>query len=188
MQDIVDKRTAQLRPGGAGVARATMQEDLAARSPHIHWPGDFRPENAHLFSHNELFIEAPVAKIWNHLVDAELWPGWYPNCASVRLLDGADRLGPEVRWRWKTFGLALESRVNEYVAQSRLAWYGYSPGFEPVFYQAWLLQPEGAGCVVVTEDAGFGMVASGLREADEGLLHRGHALWLATLKWKAEGR
>ena len=34
----------------------------------------------------------------------------------------------------------------------------------------------------------FGPGAAAFHEADEGRMHRGHALWLATLKWVSEGR
>jgi hypothetical protein len=45
-------------------------------------------------------------------------------------------------FRWTTFGLAIESKVDEYVLNQRL----------------------------------------------ETLMHRGHDLWLATLKWVAEAK
>ena len=36
--------------------------------------------------------------------------------------------------------------------------------------------------------AGVGPGAAAFRKADEGRMHRGHEMWLATLKWVAEGR
>jgi uncharacterized protein YndB with AHSA1/START domain len=164
-----------------------MKDDLAARNLDIHWPADFIPEAADLFSHNEIFVNASCEKVWNYVVDAQLWPTWYPNSNDIQLLDGAKRLGPDVRWRWTTFGVAIESQVKEYVQDSRLGWYGYSPGSAPAFYHTWLLQPCNGGCLVVMDEAGFGIAAVQLREADEGLMHRGHDLWLATLRWMSEG-
>lgn len=89
-----------------------MKTDLTARSLDIHWPAEFRPDTADLFSHNELLIEAPCEKVWNHIIDATNWPHWYPNSKDVQLLNGAKVLGPDVRWRWTTFGLAIESHVH----------------------------------------------------------------------------
>jgi len=43
-------------------------------------------------------------------------------------------------------------------------------------------------CHVVMDEAGVGKDAAGLRKSDETLMHRGHDLWLATLKWVAEAR
>ena len=51
-----------------------MKTDLRARSLDIHWPSEFRPDGADLFSHNELLIDAPCEKVWNHIIDASNWP------------------------------------------------------------------------------------------------------------------
>jgi hypothetical protein len=40
----------------------------------------------------------------------------------------------------------------------------------------------------VTDEVGNGPDAASLRKNDEGLLHRGHDLWLATLRWVAENK
>jgi hypothetical protein len=128
-------------------ATEIVMMDLSARSHDVHWPAQFRPEAAALFSHNELLIAAPCERVWKHIVD---------------------------------------SHVHEYTLNSRLGWYGYAPGTAPAFYHTWLLQPRASGCLVITEEAGLGKDAAQLRKADEGLLHRGHDLWLATLKWVSE--
>ena len=164
-----------------------MANDLVVRSHDIHWPSGFDPEAADLFAHNELLIRASCETVWNHIVDAKRWPHWYPNSKDVLLLDDAKTLGPNVRWRWTTFGLSVESQANEYVRNSRLSWYGYRPDAEPTFYHTWLLQPLGHGCLVVMEEVGIGKAVAQFREADEGRMHRGHDLWLAALKWVSEG-
>ena len=151
------------------------------------WPDRFSPSTADLFSHNELLIEASCETVWQRIVDARKWPQWYPNSEEVLLLDGATVLGPDVRWRWTTFGLAIESRVHEYVPYARLGWYGYAPGAAPAFYHTWWLQPRAGGCLVTMEEVGLGKDAENLRATDEGRMHRGHDLWLAALKWMSEG-
>ena len=40
---------------------------------------------------------------------------------------------------------------------------------------------------MVTDEVGKGKDAGHLRETDESLMHRGHDLWLATLRWVSEG-
>jgi hypothetical protein len=165
----------------------TMKQDLAMRSREIHWPEGFNPATADLFSHNELLIHASCEKIWGHIVDARKWPQWYPNSNGVELPEGAKVLGDGTTWRWSTFGLSIESRVQEYVPHTRLGWYGYAPGTKPSFYHTWYLAPQGTSCLVITDEVGVGKDAAHLRETDESLLHRGHDLWLATLKWVSEG-
>jgi uncharacterized protein YndB with AHSA1/START domain len=144
---------------------------------------------ADLFAHNELVINATCERVWRHITEAAKWPEWYPNSKDVRILGNGDSVLKEgTIFQWTTFGLAIESRVHEFVPHSRLGWYGYAPGTEPTFYHTWYLAPKGDGFHVVTDEAGKGPGAVHLRETDEGLMHRGHALWLATLKWVSEGK
>jgi len=145
------------------------------------------PAKADLFAHNELVIHAPCERVWQHIIDATKWPEWYPNAKAVQVMNGTV-LGQGSVFRWTTFGLAIESKVNEFVPYTRIGWYGYAPGTEPTFYHTWFLTETGDGCSVVTDEVGIGKDAAHLRETDEGLMHRGHDLWLATLKWMSEGR
>ena len=144
----------------------TMQDDLAQRAPEIHWPVGFDPAKADLFSHNEFLISAPCERVWQHIVGTV--------------------------FRWTTFGRPLESQVNEFAPYTRIGWCGYAVGTTPStansFYHTWFLTPEGDVCRVVRDEVGMGQDAAHLRQTDESLMHRGHGLWLATLKWMAEGR
>jgi uncharacterized protein YndB with AHSA1/START domain len=171
-----------------GYKAISMKDDLANRSPDIHWPAGFEPEKADLFAHNALTINASCERIWKHVTEASRWPTWYPNSLDVAIQDGVPRLQEGTVFRWTTFGLNIESKVHEYVLNQRLGWYGYAPGAEPTFYHSWYLQPEGTMCHVVMDEAGVGKDAAGLRKSDETLMHRGHDLWLATLKWVAEAK
>jgi polyketide cyclase/dehydrase/lipid transport protein len=167
----------------------TMKDDLANRSPDIHWPEGFTPTAADLFSHNELAISASCERVWKHIIEANKWPEWYPNAKDVRILGGGGSvLKADSVFFWTTFGLKLESRINEFVPFSRIGWFGYSPGTTPNFYHTWYLTPEGEGCRVVTDEVGMGEGAVRFRQTDEGAMHRGHDLWLATLKWVSEGK
>jgi hypothetical protein len=59
--------------------------------------------------------------------------------------------------------------MNEYVPNQRLGWYGYAPGAHPSFYHSWYLEPKGALCHVVMDEAGIGKDAS-LNKDDGNLL------------------
>src|ERR1700678_1151592 len=174
---------------GACSVTTSMQSDLANRDRDIHWPSGFEPETADLFAHNEIVIDAPCERIWKYITAAGDWPQWYPNSKDVHIVSNADGvLGPDTIFRWTTFGMTIESKVYECVPFSRLGWYGYAPGAQPAFYHTWHLEPQGDACHVVTDEAGIGPGAAQLRESDESLMHRGHNLWLATLKWVAESK
>ncbi|RDS84151.1 SRPBCC family protein [Dyella psychrodurans] len=165
----------------------SMEQDLENRSHDIHWPTGFEPEKADLFSHNELVINASCERVWKHIIDANKWPDWYPNSKHVRIFGSSPSLAQGTVFRWTTFGLPLESKVNEYVPYTRIGWYGYAPGAKPTFYHTWYLTSAGDACDVVMDEVGKGADAAHLRETDESLMHRGHDLWLATLKWVSEG-
>ncbi len=171
----------------AGTSMLTIQQDLAHREKDIHWPAGFDPSQADLFSHNALVINASCELVWGHIVDAAKWPQWYPNSRDVRVADG-DILKEGAIFSWSTFGLPLESKVNEFVPYARIGWYGYAPGAAPSFYHTWYLKPQDGGCLVTTDEVGKGKNAAQLRDSDESLMHRGHDLWLATLKWVSEGK
>jgi uncharacterized protein YndB with AHSA1/START domain len=166
----------------------TMKEDLANRATAIHWPDGFDPAAADLFSHNTLPIDASCERVWKHIVEATKWPEWYPNSKDVHIVDGPPTLAAGSVFRWTTFGLPLESRINEFVPFTRIGWFGYAPGASPTFYHTWYLQARADGCLVVTDEVGKGKDAKHLREIDEGLMHRGHDLWLATLRWISESK
>ena len=84
--------------------------------------------------------------------------------------------------------MPLESKVNELVPHTRIGWHGYAPGTAPSFYHTWYLKPQAGACLVVTDEIGKGKDAAHLRDTDKSLMHRGHDLWLATLKWVSEGK
>lgn len=67
---------------------------------------------------NEIAIAAPVSAVWGWLIHAAAWPDWYPNSSAVRIESG--KLWE--RFTWRTFGVAVRSRVREFVAEERIAW------------------------------------------------------------------
>jgi uncharacterized protein YndB with AHSA1/START domain len=165
----------------------TMKNDQTNRSHDIHWPAGFDPEKADLFSHNQLVINAPCERVWTLIIEAPKWPEWYPNSSHVQISEGGTTLKEGTIFHWTTFGLQLESRVNEFVPDTRIGWFGYAPGTAPTFYHTWYLTPiDDTTCNVIMEEVGNGPAAANMRKTDEGGMHRGHDLWLATLKWMAE--
>lgn len=161
----------------------TPAQDFVRRSPDIHWPAGRGPDQADLFAHNYIDIEAPCARVWPVLIAAGNWPQWYPNASQVQVDGGTLRDG--VHFTWTTFGLAVESRVAEFVPFSRLSWTGHADGVDA--YHSWLLTDEEAGCHVVTDEAVRGEGAKTWAAANPRAMHRGHQMWLETLKWKVEG-
>jgi hypothetical protein len=50
-------------------------------------PGGLEPEQADLFAHNEIDIQAGCEIAFSNLVDAEAWPSWYSNSKDVKFLN-----------------------------------------------------------------------------------------------------
>jgi len=159
--------------------------DLAMRSPEIHWPPGHSPAEADLFAHNELLINAPCATVWQHIVAAPDWPQWYPNAHDVRILGGGGgALRRGTSFAWNTFDLEVESKVDEFVPKARIGWFGKHVGLDA--YHTWLLSPAPHGCQVVTEEVVKGPMAVAMRKSDPDAMHKGHDLWLGTLKKVSE--
>jgi len=167
-----------------GTSIMTMKQDLADREKDIHWPEGFDPSQADLFSHNALLINASCERIWSHIIDATKWPQWYPNSKDV---GHRRRQCPEGRDRLSLVNLQSAGREHGQRIRALHA-HRLAPGAAPTFYHTWYLKPQGDACLVVTDEVGKGKDAAHLRETDEILMHRGHDLWLATLKWMAESK
>jgi hypothetical protein len=95
--------------------------------------------------------------VWPWLVRAELWPRWYPDFANVVIEGGGPDLKPGSRFRWKAFGVTLNSKVEEFVEFERIAWSARSTGIDA--YHAWLIERHPSGCHVLTEETQNGWVA-----------------------------
>jgi hypothetical protein len=121
--------------GVASPTAGTMRDDFAYRSPDIHWPAGFEPATADLLSHNELVIGASCERVWQHIVNAAKWPQWNPNAKDVQMTGDTSALAAGAVFRWTTFGLAIESRINEFVPHTRIGWYGSEPGTAPLLSQ-----------------------------------------------------
>src|ERR1700744_2778216 len=159
----------------------TFNGDGAQRSNNIHWPDGFHPEQADLFAHNEIVVHASCEKVFANLVDAQEWPSWYPNSHNVKLLNSPDgKLHGGTRFSWDTFGVHIESQVQEFVSNSRLGGFGNGTGMHA--YHTFLLIGTGEGCRIVTEEVVKGPGAVEFRQNLPSAMHEGHDLWLQTLK------
>jgi len=163
----------------------TFNGDGAQRFKDIHWPDGFHPEQADLFAHNEIIVHASCEKVFSDIVDAQVWPSWYPNSHNVKVLNSPDgKLHEGAGLSWDTFGVHIESRVHEFVPNSRIGWFGNGTGINA--YHTFLLLKTHEGCHIVTEEVVKGPGAVEFREKQPNAMHEGHDLWLQTLKQRSE--
>jgi hypothetical protein len=71
----------------AGTARTAspddiVVQDLAHRSPEIHWPADFAPPAVDTFSHNEVLVQARWDQVWHVLLNASRLADLVPKFAQ----------------------------------------------------------------------------------------------------------
>ncbi len=160
---------------------STEAQTHAPSASHIVWPEPYRPERSAIFVHNEIVISAEPAAIWRVLARAEEWPEWYPNSADIHFLSHA---GPDLRdrsrFRWKTFGVRITSKVLEFEPERRIAWDAHGIGLRG--YHSWLLTPlDGGRTLVVTEETQNGWLARLANSLFPARMERMHQLWLEEL-------
>lgn len=132
---------------------------------------------------NELEMPAPAESVWAWLIRAKLWPTWYANSQNVMIEGGASDLAPGMRFRWRTFGVTLNSKVEEFVSGERLAWSALSAGISA--YHVWLIERRPQGCYVLTEETQNGLMARMSSALRPNNMSKYHQLWLEQLMAKA---
>jgi uncharacterized protein YndB with AHSA1/START domain len=154
----------------------------------ISWPERYAPGKTAVHVRNEMDMSGVSPEVvWAWLVRAKLWPTWYVNSRDVQIFgdgDGQD-LRAGSRFRWKTFGASLQSVVEEFVPNERLAWSARGTGID--VYHAWLIEKRPAGCYVLTEENQNGFLARVSSALRPGNMRRQHQVWLEALSEKAKG-
>ena len=173
--------------GGHAVAsELSVKDDLAHRDTTIHWPKEFDPRVATVFSHNELLIDADCHRVWTRFIDVTRWPEWFVLVKEVTIDAPSGPLASGTVLRLKIFGSPITSRIDEFVPESRLSW--IPKGLEeskPAHYHTWHFIPEAGSCRVVTEETGIGPNDTKAPEQGSRLMRHAHELWLASLRWRA---
>jgi uncharacterized protein YndB with AHSA1/START domain len=152
----------------------------------VRWPDHFAPANAPVHVRNELEIPASAEHVWAWLIRAKLWPTWYSNSTNVQFFKGTEPdLEAGTRFRWKTFGVTIESEVKEFLPKERIAWDAHSFGVDA--YHAWVLRETPQGCYVLTEETQHGSLAKLQKRVMPNRMYQYHQVWLEALGAKASG-
>lgn len=151
----------------------------------IIWPAGYSPAESPVHVVNSIDIAAPPSAVWTHLVRAAEWPVWYANASKVAITGDDRDLSAGARFRWRTFGVGLETDVLEWVENERIAWLATSFGIKA--YHAWLIAPIDGGCRVITEETQHGFVARAGSILFPRRMYDWHQKWLEGLKARSEG-
>jgi hypothetical protein len=153
--------------------------------PTIRWPERFLPDRAPVHVVNAITINASPEAVWTVLIRAADWSSYYGNASKVAIEDGGPDLFEEARFTWRTFGVDLQTQVQEFEPFERIAWLATAPMIEA--YHAWLIVPADGGCRVITEETQRGLAALAGRLLFPGRMERQHQLWLEGLARMARG-
>ena len=149
----------------------------------IRWPENYSPDRTKVHVRNQLEMPVPSEAVWAWLIRAELWPTWYNNSRQVVIEGRAHDLGPGLSFKWTTFGVKLESKVEEFVPGERLAWSAHATGIDA--YHAWLIEKRPSGCYVITEENQNGWLATLSNTLRPQNMGKQHQNWLENLQRKA---
>jgi len=134
-----------------------------------------------VYVRNELDMEAAPDVVWAWLIRAQLWPTWYSNSSRVVFIEGpSPDLTAHTRFRWKTFGISLESRVREFLPCERIAWDARGLGVDA--YHAWVISSTSRGSHVITEETQHGWLARLGDFLMPRRMGKYHQLWLEQLR------
>ena len=150
----------------------------------INYPDEFDPKRASVFVRNELEMTVAPEAVWAWLVRADLWSTWYPNAADMSIEGGTgSELSNGTRFRWRTFGVTIDSTVREFVPFERIAWDGHALGVH--VYHAWLIEKRDTGCRVLTEETQNGVLTRLGHLLTPQRMSKFHQIWLEQLHRQA---
>lgn len=151
----------------------------------IFWPPDYNPSACPIHVRNTLEMPSSPETVWAWLIRAQYWPKWYPNSDDVVFLNGnPPDLALGTCFRWRTFGVTIESTVKEFIPFERLAWGAHGAGLDA--YHAWLIQKTADGCFVDTEEVQHGSLARLSRALRPRHMEEKHQLWIESLRDRAK--
>ncbi|RZF23726.1 SRPBCC domain-containing protein [Paraburkholderia sp. UYCP14C] len=156
---------------------------------HIIWPEGYVPGFSDNFASNEMIVAGlSVADVWPQLDDTGAWPTYYSNASDIRFHDRTGpRLSAGARFRFTTFGFAVEAKVTEYVPPvdgqpARVAWHGWVEGDADArldVHHAWLLEDlPGNRVRILTQETQNGASAKQLAATRPNPMINGHQEWL----------
>jgi Polyketide cyclase / dehydrase and lipid transport len=186
-----------------------VYRDRQQRSRDVRWPSVISKfiDISEIFAHNEIDINASSETVWNHLVQAKLWPQWCSFVKKVKIWGDSDVLEKGTQFWWRAYDLPqegfavpgagvvypdpLSSKVFEYVPETRLGWRSYGAmsvhGSVCETYHYWLLTPIGPKKTrVLFEEVAEGGAAGFARGNHPEIVHVNHQQWLEELKKVSE--
>jgi hypothetical protein len=139
--------------------------------------------NAPVITRDEVLIDAPLGTIWSLQSDISSWSEWLPDI-DASTVEGPLEVG--TIFRWQTYGLSIESTIQEIDAPRRIVWSGLAQGITAI--HAWTMTPSEDRVLVHTEESWDGDPVRAQPEEMQQALDGSLRAWLQNLKHKAEAQ
>ena len=136
---------------------------------------------APLYARKEIFIEAPLEKVWDIQTDIERWPEWQSDIASTTL---QGELTSGTTFKWKASGLGIVSTLHTVNPKNEIGWTGVSMGMFAV--HNWTFKEQDGGTLVTTEESLSGWLASLFKMFDKNFLEKSLEASLQKLKARVD--
>ena len=140
-------------------------------------------ENAPVITRDEILIDAPLDTIWSLQTGISSWSEWQPDI-DASTLEGPLEVGTV--FRWQTYGLSIESTIQEIDAPRRIVWSGLAQGITAI--HSWTMTPSEDRVLVHTEESWDGDPVRAEPEEMQQALDGSLRAWLQSLKHKAEAQ
>jgi uncharacterized protein YndB with AHSA1/START domain len=141
-------------------------------------------ENAPVISRAEILIDAPLDIIWSLHTDISSWSEWLPDI-DASTIEGPLAVGTV--FHWQTYGLSIESTIQEIDPPWRIVWSGPAQGIMAI--HVWTMTPSEEDRILVhTEESWDGDPVRAQPEEMQQALDGSLRTWLQNLKHKAEAR
>ena len=138
-------------------------------------------ENAPVITRDEILIDAPLERVWGLHTDISSWSEWLPDI-DASTIEGPLAVGTV--FRWQTYGLSIESTIQEIDPPRRIVWSGPAQGITAT--HVWTMTPSVDGVVVRTEESWDGDPVHAQPKEMQQALDGSLRAWLESLKDKAE--
>jgi uncharacterized protein YndB with AHSA1/START domain len=138
-------------------------------------------QTAPMSARKEIFIDAPVERVWAVQTGIKDWPAWQADLSNVEM---EGNLAVGTTFKWKTKGVKITSTIQELEAGRRIGWTGSSIGTKAI--HIWTFEARGNGTHVTTEESMSGWFPSLIRIFDPAFLEKSLAGSLRALKDEAE--
>lgn len=161
----------------AGMALASCQNETVQP--------DYGPkgidQKAPVISRKEIFVAAPLSRVWQLHTDINNWPNWNKGITKAQL-NGPLKAGRS--FDWTAGGLAITSTISEVVPQQRLVWSGPAQGLMGI--HVWTFKAVNGGVLLQTEESWDGEPVRAQPTLMQQTLDQSIQAWLGAIKQQAE--